>query len=103
MSDDENLYEWDDAKRLKTIEKHGIDFTRAKQIFDGLHLEIDARSVNELRRTAIGKIGGHVIAVVFTRRGNVIRIITARRARRNERENFRSLYGDPDPADGRPD
>ncbi|WP_373568608.1 BrnT family toxin [Paracoccus actinidiae] len=103
MSGDENLYEWDDAKRLKTIEKHGIDFTSARQIFDGPHLEIDARSVDEVRRTAIGRVGGHMIAVVFTRRGDLIRIITARRARRNERENFRSFYGDSDTADGRPD
>ncbi|WP_347138126.1 BrnT family toxin [Paracoccus sp. SSK6] len=103
MSEDDSVFEWDEAKRLKTIEKHGIDFTRATQVFEGPHLETEARSVDEVRRTAIGKIGDHVIAGIFTRRGNVIRIITARRARRNEREAFRSLYGGSDSADGRSD
>ena len=26
-------FEWDDAKRRKNVEKHGIDFVRAKQIW----------------------------------------------------------------------
>ncbi len=32
------MYEWDEAKRLATLEKHGIDFVDAVEIFSGTYL-----------------------------------------------------------------
>jgi|GEM_PF-4978154 len=37
-------FEWNETKRLKTIEKHGIDFLDVITIFDTPHLIIPARS-----------------------------------------------------------
>ncbi len=34
-------FEWDEQKRLSNLEKHGIDFIRACQIFDGYTVEFD--------------------------------------------------------------
>ncbi|WP_299842121.1 BrnT family toxin [uncultured Paracoccus sp.] len=99
MSSDEQPFEWDERKRLITLEKHGIDFVRAAQVLLGQHVEIDAHSESEPRYMAIGLAEDQVISVVFTRRDSAIRIITARRARRNEREYFRALFGGSDPPD----
>jgi hypothetical protein len=84
-------YEWNEAKRIATLEKHGIDFRDAIEVFETVHLELEARSDVELRRIAVGDLDGVTIAVVFTRRQDAIRIITARKARRDEREHYQTL------------
>ena len=85
------MFEWDEAKRLATLEKHGIDFVRAAEVFLGPHVVLPGRSDIETRNVAVGEADGRIIAVVFTMRGEVRRLISARRARRNERENYRTL------------
>ncbi|WP_373947371.1 BrnT family toxin [Paracoccus marcusii] len=81
-------FEWDNKKRSQALEKHGIDFCDAAEIFASVHLKIGANSETELRSIAIGELNGVHIAVVFTERENAIRLITARRARRDEREAY---------------
>jgi uncharacterized protein len=85
------MFEWDEAKRLATLEKHGIDFVRAAEVFSTPHVVLPGRSDIETRQVAVGEVGGKIIAVVFTMRGEVRRLISARRARANERENYRAL------------
>ena len=41
-------FEWDEAKRLKVLEKHGIDFWRATELFEINHVILPARSEQEL-------------------------------------------------------
>ena len=82
------LFEWDDAKRDRTLQDRGLDFRDVVEIFDAPHVVIPARSETEPRFAAIGMHRGHVIAVFFTPRGDAIRIITARRARRHERDHY---------------
>lgn len=82
------MFEWDEAKRVATLEKHGIDFLDAVEVFVEEHIVLPAKSEVEDRKIAVGSIGGIPVAVVFTMRGDTIRIITARRARRNEREHY---------------
>lgn len=82
------LYEWDENKRHLTLEKHKIDFIDAAEVFESVYLKIAGRSESELRFIAVGELNGVHIAVVFTEREDVIRIITARRARLNEREAY---------------
>lgn len=93
------MFEWDEEKRRATYEKHGIDFRDAVEIFSGQHLDVPARSEVEPRRCAIGEVDGIMIAVVYTARYGKIRIITARRARRNERRAYHANVsrGDPKP------
>lgn len=83
-------FEWDEAKRLATLEKHGIDFIDAAEILATDYLLLEARSETEQRSLAVGMINGITIAVVFTMRGETIRIITARRARKDEREHYQA-------------
>ncbi|WP_425467899.1 BrnT family toxin [Paracoccus marinus] len=103
MSEDDVRYEWNEAKRLATIEKHGIDFVRAPGFFAGPHVVVTARSEAEAREIAIGLLDDVAVVFVFTRRGSAIRVITARRARRNERVKLQDIYARRNPADDGPD
>jgi uncharacterized DUF497 family protein len=97
-----NQFSWDETKRVTTIAKHGIDFLDVISIFDGPHLILPARSDVEDRFVAIADWNGIKVAVFFTRRGPAIRLITARRARRHERDLYQNLYAGTDTPDERP-
>lgn len=85
-------FEWDEAKRHLVAQKHGIDFLQAVGVFETDHIILPARSTGEERFMAVGLCDGIWMAVVFTWRGENIRLITARRARQNERRAYRSLH-----------
>ena len=51
----------------------------------------ERRDYAEERFIAIGETEGEVLVVVYTDRGDVRRIISARRANRKERETWRSF------------
>ena len=87
-------FEWDEAKNRANIAKHGIGFLGAARVFDGPVLEqVDhRRDYGEARRAAIGELEGKEVCVVYTMRSNVCRIISARRANRRERREYRTLY-----------
>jgi uncharacterized protein len=88
-------FEWDEAKRQSNIAKHGIDFVRASLIFDGrAHLERDSPRGKERRFLRIAKLEGRLIAVAWTSRGkDVVRLISARRARDEEERAYCQLHG----------
>ena len=86
-------FEWDEAKNRKNIEKHGLSFQRAKTIFDGIYLyDEDLRfDYGEKRYVAIGLLEAEtssMIVVVFTKREDTIRIISARAASKTERRRY---------------
>jgi len=85
-----NSFEWDEQKNLINIEKHGIDFEDAISIFLGSTLEAadDRFDYGEARVVAYGKTNGHVLAVVYTMRGDSCRIISARKANKDERNAY---------------
>ena len=67
------------------MEKHGIDFQRARQLWlDPDHVELPARVEGERRFLVIGKIDGTHWSCVITYRGDRIRIISVRRSRGKE-------------------
>ena len=84
-------FEWDEAKNLVNIAKHGIDFDDAIGIFNHRILErVDnRRDYGETRTRAIGLSSGRELFVIYTMRGEVRRIISARRASRDERRAYR--------------
>ena len=86
------MFEWDETKRLATLAKHKIDFLDAVEIFGGNFLLLPARSEIEARQKAVAPLGAKMICVVFTVRDGKTRIITARVARKNEREKYQVLY-----------
>lgn len=81
-------FEWDDDKSESNLEKHGIDFFDAVRIFDGPTYDIPDVRYAELRYKAVGIIAGMEMTVVYTQRGRVLRIISARRAKKYEREQY---------------
>lgn len=89
-------FEWDEAKRLINLEKHGIDFSELAAFWQGDLVNPAAvrDESDELRVLALG-VGGDdkIIAVVYTARAGKIRLISARRASKYEREVFRSRFG----------
>jgi uncharacterized protein len=82
-------FEWDSSKREVNLRKHGIDFEDAVEIFDGPILA-NRSDREEVRWIAVGSLENRLIAVVFTRRAEIIRIISARRARKNEERAYRN-------------
>ena len=85
-------FEWDLAKSAATEQSRGISFARAAEIFTGRTLEwTDNRHLyGEARIRALGASAGEVLHVVYTRRGTVVRIISARRANKKERAQWLS-------------
>jgi len=83
-------FEWDEAKRLSNILKHGIDFADAIEVFtnDFTEEEDRRRDYGEPRFTTTGEAGGRLLRVAYTWRGGRCRIISARRARRDERRAY---------------
>ncbi|BAY31999.1 hypothetical protein NIES2107_38850 [Nostoc carneum NIES-2107] len=84
-------FEWDEAKNLENIQKHQIDFADVPEMFDSpMLIEFDDRfDYGEERWIGISFLRNLVAVVVWTeRQGDVIRIISARRANRYERKRF---------------
>ena len=77
-------FEWDDAKRAANLQKHGIDFEDAVFALHQFHFEIPVNRHGEARTLAICSDIDRIITVVYTMRGEVCRIISARRAHRHE-------------------
>ena len=81
------LFQWDLNKNEINIKKHRIEFRDARKIFFDFHIIIPSKQERgEKRELAIGLLAGREITVVYTWRGNEIRLISARRARKDERE-----------------
>jgi uncharacterized DUF497 family protein len=82
-------FEWDEDKAESNFRKHGIDFDEAVEVFYGSPLLRRSDRGNEERWVAIGKTEDRFIAVVFTRRKDRLRIISARRVRKDEKRAYR--------------
>lgn len=80
-------FEWEDEKNERNKEKHKISFEEAKSAFDdGNSLEFEASQNGEFRIVRIGKTATKfILFIVYTMRGLVIRLISARQASKDER------------------
>ena len=85
-------FEWDDNKARLNLKNHGIGFDEAATVFwDPLACIFDdeAHSSEESREIVIGhSSSGRLLLVCFTERGDVIRIISARKVTRKERNDY---------------
>ena len=84
-------FEWDEEKNRANIAKHGIAFEDAKGIFDGFTFRAvdDRRDYGETREISIGRIGDAVVlVVVHNDRNGTCRIISARQAKKRERDRY---------------
>ena len=84
-------FEFDPTKSAANKEKHGIDFVEAQGIWaDEDRALLPLTFADEGRFMMIGSIDSKLWSAVFTRRGTRIRIISVRRAREDERQNYES-------------
>jgi uncharacterized DUF497 family protein len=86
-------FAWDEPKRQRVLHTREIDFLDVAEALLRPHLEEPSDRDGEARTLAICKLATEIVAVIFTWRGDVCRIITARAARRYEREEFRKVFG----------
>ena len=77
---------WDEAKRKSNVAKRGLDFADAHRVFDGVvALQPDRRfTYDEVRMIAVGMLDDFVVIVVHVEADETIRIISMRRANRDE-------------------
>jgi uncharacterized DUF497 family protein len=87
-------FEWDSKKNESNARKHGVSFQEAVDLFNEPFLRIRSDRSSELRWLALGKSQGRTIAVIYTERNGRIRIISARMARKYEREIYKDRIGD---------
>jgi uncharacterized DUF497 family protein len=84
-------YCWDTTKAKRNLQKHGVDFADAVGVFEdarALTIE-DSTSEDEQRWVSIGMdCLGRVLVVVYTWRGDTIRLISARPATPRERQQY---------------
>ena len=81
---------WDEAKRKSNIAKHGFDFADAARVFEGatFTFEDDRFAYDEQRYITLGMLKGTVIVISHTEQKDVIRIISMRKATKNEQNNY---------------
>ncbi len=83
------MYEWDENKNTINLNKHGIDFNVAIEVFSDPDavVQFNREISGEVRDQIIGKIEGEIVIlfVVFTTRQHKIRLISARKANKQER------------------
>lgn len=84
------VYQWNRDKAAANLRKHGIDFADAVSVFsDDLAITIPDERFDEERFVTIGVDAfGQVLVVVYTMRDDEIRIISARKATRQERQQY---------------
>jgi uncharacterized protein len=83
-------FEWDEKKRRTNLAKHEIDFADLSPLFGGLTITLldDRYDYGEFRFITLGMLNGIVITIAHTETEEVIRIISARKATRNEKESY---------------
>ncbi len=82
-------YDWDEAKRLRNLRKHGLDFMDADLVFEAsLKITVDAAHAEDDRYADLAEVNGRVLMLVYTLRRQTVRCISLRVASRRERKLF---------------
>ena len=80
------LFEWDERKRRANLKIHKLDFRDAPDVFDGptVTYEDDRFRYDEQRFVTLGLLKSIAVSIVHTETPEKIRIISFRKATRNE-------------------
>ncbi len=87
-------FEWDDRKEKTNIKKHGVSFNEARTVFydeNAIQFFDPDHSEDEDRFILLGvslKLRSIVVCHCFRESGNVVRIISARKADRDEEQEY---------------
>ena len=90
MPDSGKIFEWDERKRHGNLRKHGLDFADCAAVFAGLTItEIDSScDYGETRYLTVGLLNGRVVSVIHTESEELVRIISFRKATKNEQARY---------------
>lgn len=85
-------FDWDSGNVEKDWKKHGVRFTECEEVFYRAPLIAPAparRGSGEKRFAALGRTAlGRLLSIVFTFRGDRVRVISARDMSRKERQEY---------------
>ncbi len=80
-------FDWDPHKNELNRQKHGIDFSSARMLWeDPERIEIEAPYPLENRFILVGNINNRLWTAIYTIRNETIRIISVRRSRKGEKK-----------------
>jgi uncharacterized DUF497 family protein len=85
------VFVWDEAKRKSNLRKHGLDFRDAHLVYDNPEKCTYESSRPDEERwldLAIAVLHGKLLALIYTRRGEDVRIISFRPASQEERKQY---------------
>ena len=78
-------FEFDPSKSAGNKEKHGLDFDEAQALWNDPNLlEVPVKTSDEPRFLVVGKVAEKHWSGIITYRGDAVRIISVRRARKEE-------------------
>lgn len=82
------------AKRVRNLAKHGPDLADAGVVLEGRCLERidDRRDFGEERWISIGMLGGQIVVCIWVERGEAVRIISLRKADKDEQEDYLKTF-----------
>ncbi|AFY62779.1 BrnT family toxin [Synechococcus sp. PCC 6312] len=87
-------FEWDEAKAQSNLFKHGLSFEDATAVFfQEDAIDVSDNRYGEQRWQRFLYQSGELICIVWTWRGEVVRIISVRRANQRERNKFSQIHG----------
>ena len=97
-------FEWDEGRRRRNLEDHGVDFRLAARIFRDPVLEArdDRGGCDEPRYRALGRVGDEHFVVACTWRGGNRRLISAWKVGADGRRRYEAVLGRGARAHGRP-
>ena len=85
------MFEWDEAKRRSNLKKHGLDFVDAHLVYDEPgKLTYESRRDDEFRLMdlAFVPVKGAILSLVYVERDDCVRVISFRKASREERRAY---------------
>ena len=85
------MFVWDEAKRSSNLKKHGLDFKDAHLVYDNPEkCTYDSSRAGERRfiDVALAVIKGRLLTLIYTERGDDVRVISFRPASREERKQY---------------
>ena len=87
-------FDWHEGKRQWLLQDREIDLVEMKQLFDGRpRMTVASPRDGEDRKVSVSELDGKCYAVVWMWREDIIWLITARRARKNEEKAYYQLAG----------
>jgi uncharacterized protein len=85
------MFEWDEAKRRTNLVKHGLDFADAYLVYDDpgkLTFESSRDDEYRLIDLALVLVKGMVLSLVYVEQNDCVRVISFRKASREERRAY---------------